>query len=38
MMNAFANLARFIDNYNYFRRRGCNFREAWQQAQMTLPE
>ena len=38
MRNAFANLARFMDNYHYYRKRGCNFREAWQLAQMTLPE
>jgi hypothetical protein len=38
MTNAFANVARFFENYKYFLRRGCNLREAWHLAQMTLPE
>jgi hypothetical protein len=38
MTNAFANLARFMENYSYFRKRGCNLREAWQLAQLTLPQ
>jgi hypothetical protein len=37
MLNTFSNLARFIENFNYFRSRGCDFREAWHLAQVTLP-
>ena len=38
MLRTFANLARFIENYLYYRRLGFYFQEAWNLAQMTLPE
>lgn len=37
MFNAFANLSRFIENFTYFRRRGCDVRQAWHLARVTLP-
>ena len=37
MLNSFSRLARLIENYNYYRRRGCPSKEAWQLAQLTLP-
>jgi hypothetical protein len=38
MLPAFTRFTRFIDNYRFYRRRGFHFREAWQLANMTLPD
>ena len=38
MLPTFTRFARFIDNYRFYRRRGFHFREAWQLANMTLPD
>jgi hypothetical protein len=34
----FTKLARFIGNYQYYRKRGYQSKAAWYLAQMTLPE
>ncbi len=38
MLHTFARLARFIENYQYYRKRGYQSRQAWELANMTLPE
>lgn len=34
---AFSNLIRFIENYLYYRRNGCDIKSAWHLASITLP-
>ncbi len=38
MLHTFAKFARFFENYQYYRRRGYQSKEAWHLANMTLPE
>ena len=38
MSHVFARIARFIENYRYYRRRGYQSRQAWHLANMTLPD
>ncbi len=37
MFQTVAKFARFIENYNFYRKRGYQSKEAWQLANMTLP-
>lgn len=37
MFRTLANLARFYENYRYYRQRGMHAQEAWQLAKVTLP-
>lgn len=36
MSRKFASFVRFIENYNYYRRNGCNYKTAWHLAGITL--
>jgi hypothetical protein len=37
MSRTFSNLIRFIGNFRYYRRNGCDIRSAWHLASITLP-
>jgi len=37
MSRSFSNLVRFIGNFRYYRRNGCDIKTAWHLAEMTLP-
>ena len=38
MFRTLANIARFFENYRYYRNQGMHAQQAWQLAKVTLPD